>query len=192
MKKVLEPLVWCVALFLVISASFGGFSTYDYSLRCTRCLREYQLVEHRFLGITFSRKEKLIFQGYDLGDFADISHDHIYRKGGVGEEGYYLLGMMMKDGMTAEGSLFKARFQVLKDAFELYKNFPNKELMRETMSFADECLPPDATLDFLHNPRYKKTAFLSILQSSLDRAKSEQDWKTALDDAKDLMATASN
>jgi len=182
-------LAWSVVLFIIASAAFGGFSTYDYSLRCTRCLREYSVIESRFWGLTYWKTEKLIFAGYDLSKFTDIPDEHIYRKGGFGEETYSILSVLMDDGMTAEGALFNPRFRALKDAFELYNRFPNQELMRETMSFADECLPPDATIDFLHDPRHQKTTFLSVLQISLDNAKSEQDWKDSLENAKSLLAS---
>jgi hypothetical protein len=188
MKKTLKILAWVVGLFIAVNVIASGFSTFDYSWRCTRRLREYHVVEKRFAGFTYSRKETLEFPGYDMTGLIDSPRQHIYRKGGYGEETYSLFSIVMADGITAEGNFFRSRWEALDAAFKLYQKFPNKDLMRETIDFADKCQPPDAAIDFTKNP-HNKSAYLTLLALSLESAKSEQDWKADLVNIKSEIAS---
>jgi hypothetical protein len=187
MKKALKLFVWTLGFIILLDLFISGFSNYDYGLRCTRCLREYHVVENRFCGITYWKMEKLIFPGYNWEEITGTPCQHIYRKGGYGQEKFSLFGAGEHDGMTPEGNLFRPRLQTLQDAFDLYSRFPNKELMRETIADADQCLPADATADFAHDPR-NKSGYLVLLAFSLDKAQSEQDWKTALESTRAQLA----
>jgi hypothetical protein len=130
-----------------------------------------------------------VFPGYDLDGLTNDPNQHTYRTGGFGSETYSFMSVLMTDGMTGEGNLFRPRWELLGTAFKLYQKFPNKVLMRETLDLADEYLPPDATAAFFKGP-HNQSGDLMLLAFSLETAKSEQDWKTALDNFKLQVASA--
>jgi len=156
----------------------------DYYPRCTRCLRTYTVVEKKLFGYTYSKTQKLDFVGYDLDEITGTPCQHIYARGGFGKQTFYLKG----DGSFPEERVFRYRWKVLTKAFPLYQHFHNKKLMRETLDFADECIPPDATLYFLNTEEGAKAFYLSILADNLTSIQSEQDWKAALNSVKSQMA----
>ena len=178
MKRVAIGLsvAFLIGLFIVIAVQGFGFSTYDYDLKCTKCLRDYHVVEYKYLGLTYSKTEHLNLEGNDLSQVFGEPCQHIYRKGEYGRQ----IGGLMEDGETAEGQLFSLRWKTIASAFDLYKKFPNKELLRKTFQITDSILPPDATLDYMHNPKSSNEGFLFLLSHDLEVAKSEKDWADAL------------
>ena len=189
MKRALQISGCLLALFILANAWCCGFVVYDYHLTCTRCLRSERIVEKKFCGITYPRTEKLTFAGYDLSGLTGAPCQHIYREGGFGRQTYFLGGSVESDGEFPEGVLFRFRMTVLRQAFQLDQRFPDKDLMRETMNFADRCLPPDATVDFMNDPKRERDGYLLISSNSLENAQSGHDWKAALEDAKSQMAS---
>lgn len=171
-------IVGVALIILVVCAS--GFETYDYSLRCTKCLREYQAVEYQFFGITYRKIERPGFAGHDLTDVLGAPCQHVYRIGGFGRESGWPLGRVMGDYGAPEGGLFRPRWGVLAAAFSLYERFPNKELLRRTFRITDSILPADATIDYLKGPNHNHLDILFMLDTDLNQAKSEQDWEQAV------------
>jgi hypothetical protein len=182
MKKQLLRILSFVFVLLILWISVPyGFSNYDYDKRCTRCLREYHVLEKRFVGLTYYKSEELVFAGYDLADFTGTPCVHVYRTDGFGRETFNPIGGgMIADGVTAEGTLFRFRWEALKATFDLYLKTHNKELLKQSMDFIDSILPPDAIVNFLNDPRYKNTPYLMLLSQELSGAKSELDWTNAL------------
>ena len=158
-------------------------NTYDYGLQCTRCLREYHVVQLRLWQIPFYQTKTVQFAGYDLESITGKPCEHIYRRTGFGES--WALGLI-GDGMTGEGSFFRMRSYALRDAFKTYQQFPDKELMRKTLNFIDACLPPDASVQ--DRKTYPNQIYLMFLSRSLTDVRSAQDWKAALADIQSEMA----
>lgn len=168
-----------VVLLVALSAVYfgrSGFSTYDYDYKCTKCLRDYHEVEYKFFGHTYRKTEHLEFAGNDWTSIFGAPCEHVYRTGTYGQES----GGMKADGITAEGTLFGHRWDTLNTAFVLYQKFPNKDLMKRTIQVADTILPPDATVDYMKDPKMNKMGLLIVFNQDLGAAKSEQDWDAAL------------
>jgi hypothetical protein len=169
-----------IVIALIILAIFStGFSTYDYSLKCTRCLQEYQVVEYQFCGGTYHSKKHLVFERYDMNEILGAPCEHVYRTGGFGREA---VGMI-SDGETAEGNFFRPRWEVIETAFALNKQFPNKELLRRTLTITDKMFPPDALMKDKAVIYKENGDVFTSLWANLAQAKTAEAWERAVSDA---------
>jgi hypothetical protein len=163
----------------------SGFSTYDYGHRCTKCLRDYHVVEKRYFGIVYRKNEALRFEGHDLQKLLGTPCAHVYRKAGFGESFGGLWASGIGCGITAEGSLFGNRWRSLKLAFELQQRFPESGLLERTALLVESILPSDATIEIHKRDRYSselhsRQRSLATLRGKLESVATEEDWADAL------------
>ncbi len=156
---------WVLAVAFILVVIVHGFSTYDYQWQCTRCLRDYRIVEKRFYGITYSRTQTLVSPGHDLTEITGASCQHIYRKGGFGEDRNYVISILMSDGMTAEGGNVSPALECNLRKHLIYMGeFQIKALdSRETLNLIDTCFPADATVDEPKSPRLLNSGSVMLL-----------------------------
>jgi hypothetical protein len=162
-----------IGILVVLVLGFFGSSTYDYGFKCTKCLRDSHVVEKRVFGITYWRSSRLRFEGYDLKPITGSACQHVFRKNGFGDG----IGC----GLTAEGGLFKERWEGLASAFKLNETVRDNTLLRKTLFAADSYLPPDATISYQNSKEGRETLpKLYLLSFLLRKAQNRAEWEAAL------------
>jgi hypothetical protein len=62
--KPLKAILW-FSIALIVCVALGAWTTFDYGLRCTKCLADKHVVEEHFFGIPFFRSATDRYPGAD-------------------------------------------------------------------------------------------------------------------------------
>jgi hypothetical protein len=181
-KHAATACVWtaCITVLLVLAWGMGGRTGFDYGLTCTRCLREYHVVERNFLGVTYATSKTL---GNTKPDYHAITgHEchHVYRKGGFGRSNISWFGESIRCGRTGEGGAYAYRNEAVRLTFELNKKLRNTKLSLRTLRLIDTLLPPDFDWKESHG-RSEGRDKLLCFALAFKQVESEESWVSLLE-----------
>jgi len=128
------------AVAVAVGLLIGG-STYDYGLRCTKCLLDRHIIERKCFGIPFYRSSTKRTKAADCEGIFNQPCQHVFRTGGFGRSP--LFGGSIGCGVTAEGNFLRYRIQAVVTTYELAKRFGDKQTARDTFAVIDRLMPPD-------------------------------------------------
>jgi hypothetical protein len=189
--KPFKIILWlCIGL--VASVVLGAWGTYDYGLRCTKCLAKKHVVEHQFLGIPVSRRTKDQKEAEDYEGVFGHPCEHVLRKGGFGRTRYSLFGGGIACGITGEGSFFRPRMQAASAAYEVQGRLDDRALALETFQFIDGLMPPDLRFEQRKELPLAASVTLSYLAGYLEDSQTVEQWREALHTARKDFTEISN
>jgi len=176
MKRRIITLGICGTLLFVAVWYLGGRTTYDYGLNCTKCHKDYHVVERKFLGFTYNTKKTLRQDPPYYATFTGQECDHVFRRGGFGRSTFFGIGC----GITGEGIFFRDRNRALRSAFRLGDQLDAPELAKRTMVVVDSLLPPD--IDWMEKPRKtdEEQMMLYLFGAMLEKIEDEDAWRKLL------------
>ena len=165
---------------IVLIGSAVAWTTYDYSIICTKCLASKHVEEQRLLGLTFRRATSEGESGEDYQRVYSRPCVHVFHRGGFGRRTLLLIAC----GKTAEGLRYEARDRAVRMAFLAEKRFHDQELTNRTFSIIDRLAPPDEMPPSRDNgPSLTTNETLVQLADYLLRAESVEHWRTILQSA---------
>ncbi len=168
---------------LIVCIAFGAWTTYDYGLRCTKCLADKHVVEQQLFGITVSRRTKDRDQAADYERIFGHPCEHVFRKGGFGRGWHSLLGSGIGCGMTGEGVFIRPRIEAVSAAYDAEHRLHDRELTLATFQFIDTLMPPDIPMQQRRDLPETTQSTTFLLGSFLRRAKTVEQWRAVLDAA---------
>ena len=182
-----------LAIALIVCAALGAWSTYDYGLRCTKCLAGKHVVEQRFFGIPFFRSTTTRATEADYERIFGHPCQHIFRKGGFGR-GSRLLFMpaAVACGSTAEGSFVRPRIEAVSATYAVERRLPGRELALDTLRAIDQMWPPDIKLEQREEISQQARSTVLNLGFYLPRVKTVEQWQAVLTAAQGGFKDVSN
>jgi hypothetical protein len=187
-RRWLKPLaalaVLCLLLWFFAPVALGAWTTFDYGLCCTKCLRYRHVIEQRFLGIKFHCSTSEWTPGANYTGIFGQPCDHIVRGGGCGRSSHSPHGSV-RCGFTADGSFLRPRIQAVALIFELAGRLGDNQLARDSFKLIDRLMPPDA--QSARRPEIPRQSIDSLWQLlyNLERVRTVADWQSVLQSAKE-------
>ena len=176
MKKRIITLGICGTLLFFAVWYLGGRTAYDYGLKCTKCHKDYHVVERKFLGFIYNTKKTLREDPPYYAIFTGQECDHVFRRGGFGRSTIFGIAC----GITGEGNFFRERNRALRSVFHLGDQLDAPELAKRTIGVIDSFLPPD--VDWLEKPRGndEEQIMLFLLGAMLEKVENKDAWSKIL------------
>jgi hypothetical protein len=181
--KPFKLLLWLFIGFIVCVA-LGAWTTFDYGLRCTKCLADKHVVEQHLFGITVSRRTKDRDPAADYERVFGHPCQHIFRRGGFGRGSHSLLGSSIGCGMTGEGVFTRPRLEAVSATYDAERRLHDRDLTLATFQVIDTLMPPDIQMQQRRDLPETAQSTTFLLGSFLRRAKTVEQWHAVLDAAR--------
>lgn len=175
----ISTIIICLLLLLLV-VNFG-WSSYDYSLQCTKCLADKHVVENCFLGVTYSSSTKDRDPAKDYQRIFGRPCEHLFHKGGFGRS----TAGGVSCGMTSEGIIFSARNSAALAVYAAEERLRDMNLALETFGFIDTRVSPDIKMEHWRRLPENVLPGLFTLSSLLPLAETTEEWRTILHAAQD-------
>src|SRR4051812_126650 len=140
----LQAAVLGLGLLFGAALALGAWTSYDYSICCTKCLLGEHVVGQRFLGISF-RTTTVRSPAADYEKIHGQRCQHIFRKyGWTGRVSHSIRGSRVGCGNSAEGIFFAPRLEAVSATYTAARTIGEVQLARETLDLIDTLIPADA------------------------------------------------
>jgi hypothetical protein len=189
--KLSKVLLWLAIVFIACVA-LGAWTTYDYGLRCTKCLAGKHVVEQQLFGITVSRHTTDRDTAADYERIFGHPCEHVFRKGGFGRGWHSILGSGIGCGITGEGAFIGPRIEAVSATYDADHRLHDHDLTLATFQFIDTLMPPDIQQQQRHDLPATAESTTSLLGSFLHHAKTVEQWRAVLDAARQNFSDTSN
>jgi hypothetical protein len=188
----LSKVILCVFAAFILCIAFGAWTTYDFGLRCTKCLADKHVVEQQLFGLTLSRRSKDRDPAADYERIFGHPCEHVFRKGGFGRGWHSLLGSGIGCGITGEGVLIRPRIEAVSAAYDAEQRLHDRKLTLDTFQLIDTLMPPDIQMRHRHDLPETAQSTTLLLGSFLRRAKTVEQWRAVLAAARKDFSDTSN
>jgi hypothetical protein len=158
MKLKRKIILIIAALILGVLVLFGGYSSYNFSSVCAKCLQHASVYQEKMYGLTFLKwnglkknPEKILRSTGKEPNMRRVSADlyreifdkdcrHYFVKGGFGAIKGFALHI---DGVSPQRRWYRVRLEMIEALYAAYVNTGSKELARKTYELIDREFPID-------------------------------------------------
>ena len=189
--KLSKVILWLSIAFIVCVA-FGAWTTFDYNLKCAKCLASKHVVEQQLFGITVSRTTKDMDPAADYQRIFGHPCEHVFRKGGFGRGWHSLLGSGIGCGITGEGGFVRPRIEAVSATYDAEHRLHDHDLTLATFQLIDTLMPPDVQMQQRRDLPETAQSTTFLLGSFLRRAKTVEQWRAVLDATRQNFSDTSN
>jgi len=185
MRNIIYCFVLLVLIMGVVAIACACFSSFSTSKTCVLCVREYGVLQKKFLGVTYQNTEKLRSKGFEnmIGN-----HAHAYKRGGFCRR----TGGIIACGKTREEAIFGKRKNILNFSFALAQQYEDKMPAINTVEIMDKWFPITLTnKEEVDDPMVY--VYARDFSNALHDVKSKSEWKALVQKMqnKKLKATVS-
>jgi hypothetical protein len=180
--KISKCFLW-LSIAAFICGAFGAWTTFDYSLDCTKCLASKHVVEQKAFGITISHSTEDEDKGEDYPRIFGHPCEHVFRKGGFGEAWHSLFGSGIGCGVTGEGIFIRPRLEAVAVTYDAEQRLHDRDLTLATFQLIDTLMPADSRMPPQHAWPQTPRRTTSLLGIFLRRAETVEQWRLVLEAA---------